>query len=72
MQLRNDEILNIHVMKKVIVKNYFEKYDKLSKELAEGLENTKLKLSDKDKKEIANELKKASDIALRIIKSVKQ
>ncbi len=59
-------------MKKVIVKNYFEKYDKLSQEFGNGIEKIKSKLSDKDKQEIAEKFDEIDDIFERILDSVKK
>jgi len=60
------------MMGKAIINKPFEKLDKLTKSLEKDLIEAKSKLSVSDKKEIATELKEASDIALRIINSVKE
>jgi len=60
------------MMRKAVVKKPFEQFDKLTKSLEKDLIKAKPKLSVSDKKEIATELKEASDIALRIINSVKK
>ena len=59
-------------MKKVIVKNHFEKYDKLSQELGEGIEKSKSTLSDTDREEIIKELDEIDDIFERILTGVKK
>ena len=59
-------------MGKTLIKNPFAKFDKLMEELKEDILDAKPKFSESDKKEIADELKKASDIAARILDSVKK
>jgi len=54
-----------------MMENSFQKYDTLAKELKKAIIDAKPRLSDTDKAEIGNELKKASKIALRILDSVK-
>jgi len=59
-------------MKKVIIKNHFEKYDKLSQELGKGIKKAKSTLSDTDKEEIIKELDEIDDIFERILTDVKK
>ena len=55
-----------------MMENYFQKYDTLAKELKKAILDAKPRLSDTDKAEIGKELKKTSEIALRILDSVKK
>ena len=59
-------------MKKVIAKNYFEKQDKLSEELGNSIEKVKSTLTDKERKEIIEQLDEVGDIFERILENTKK
>lgn len=59
-------------MKKVIVKNYFEKHDEISQELGNGIEKIKSKLSNKGRQEIIEKLEEIDDVFERILGDVKK